>query len=128
MERWKAIGIFCTGAFGYGAIETAFRGYTHWSMVLTGGACFLALYFMNRAYPQAAFYKKCIAGGLVITLFEFAAGCVVNLWMGFDVWDYSNYNNNILGQICPYYTLHWFALCAGILLLARVPSFLRKKI
>ena len=30
-----------------------FRGYTHWSMVITGGICFLIFYILNVTLPLA---------------------------------------------------------------------------
>ena len=44
-------------------------------------------------------------------------GCIVNLWLGWDVWDYSGMPGNILGQVCPRYFLLWLPVSlAGILL------------
>jgi uncharacterized membrane protein len=45
---------------------------------------------------------------LVITAVEFAVGIVVNIFLGLNVWDYSSVPGNILGQICPAFTLLWF--------------------
>ncbi len=45
LEIIKYIAIFTFGGVGYAFIEISFRGYTHWSMVLTGGACMLTFYF-----------------------------------------------------------------------------------
>lgn len=39
--------IFILGGAAYGLLETLFRGYTHWTMVLTGGACVLTLYLLE---------------------------------------------------------------------------------
>jgi len=41
---------------------------------------------------------------------ELAAGLILNVWLGLGVWDYSRLPGNILGQICPQYTLAWAAL------------------
>ena len=41
---------------------------------------------------------------------EFLSGCVLNLWLCLDVWDYSGLPGNVLGQICPAYGLLWFLL------------------
>lgn len=37
-------------------------------------------------------------------------GCIVNLWLGWDVWDYSGMVFNILGQVCLAYWMLWVAL------------------
>ena len=49
-------------------------------------------------------------GGLV-TFVEFCAGCVLNLWLGLDIWDYSDIPFNLLGQICLPFSLVWWVLC-----------------
>ena len=45
-----------------------------------------------------------------ITTVEFVAGCIVNLRLHWQVWDYSSLPFNLLGQICPRFILMWFAL------------------
>lgn len=48
---------------------------------------------------------------VAVTGAELAAGVVLNLWLGLDVWDYSGLPGNLLGQICPQFTAAWFVLC-----------------
>ena len=62
---------------------------------------------------------KAACGALVITLYEFAVGLIVNLWYHWNIWDYSQMPGNVLGQICPLFTLIWFFLCLGILLISK---------
>ena len=114
------------GAVGYGAIETVFRGFTHWTMILTGGAVLVTLYLLNKQFPDAAFVTKCVAGGFVITIYEFTVGCIVNLWFGWNVWDYSQHPLNLWGQISPLFTFLWFLLSAGLLLFAKLPRLLHE--
>lgn len=105
----KYIIIFGMGAFIYGAIEVIVRGYTHWTMALTGGAVMALFMLINRS-RDVNILLRCLLGALVITSLEFAVGAVVNLGLGWDVWDYSEKPFNIMGQICPLFTLGWFAL------------------
>lgn len=105
----KYIIIFGLGAFIYGAIEVIVRGYTHWTMALTGGAV-MALFMLINLSRDVNILLRCLLGALVITSLEFAVGAVVNLGLGWDVWDYSEKPFNIMGQICPLFTLGWFAL------------------
>ena len=53
-----------------------------------------------------------VAGALIATAAEFVTGCVVNLWLGWGVWDYSALPGNLLGQICPQFTLLWVGIAA----------------
>ena len=105
----KYIIIFGLGAFIYGAVEVIVRGYTHWTMALTGGAVMALFMLINRS-RDVNILLRCLLGALVITSLEFAVGAVVNLGLGWDVWDYSEKPFNIMGHICPLFTLGWFAL------------------
>ena len=48
-KNLKVMFIFLVGCVSYGMIEILFRGFTHWSMVLTGGACLVSLYYISGA-------------------------------------------------------------------------------
>ena len=82
----KYIIIFGLGAFIYGAIEVIVRGYTHWTMALTGGAVMALFMLINRS-RDVNILLRCLLGALVITSLEFAVGAVVNLGLGWDMWD-----------------------------------------
>ncbi len=77
--------VFLIGCVGYSALEILWRGFTHWSMALTGGGCMVAIYELNCRHPQLPLWKKCLAGDGIITVAELAVGCVVNLWMDWHV-------------------------------------------
>ena len=102
--------IFVAGALGYACIEILFRGYTHWSMMLTGGACVLTIYYLNIELPRTPLPLRALAGTIVIVLFEFAVGLVVNTWFEWNIWDYSDVPGNIIGLICPQFSAAWFLL------------------
>ena len=121
----ESAAVFAIGCVGYGAIEVLWRGYTHWTMVLTGGTCFSILYAVNGKHPAMPLWKKCLVGDAVITGIEFCVGCVVNRWLHWNVWDYSQLAGNFLGQICPLYSFLWYLLSAPIAWLA---AGLRRKI
>lgn len=103
--------VFILGGTFYGLTEVLYRGYTHWSMVLTGGAVAFTFYLMTPFLFQMNVFLAAAAGAVIVTFFEFSMGVVVNLWLQWDVWDYSALPGNILGQICPKYTAYWFVLC-----------------
>ena len=109
--------IFIAGAAGYAGIEYLFRGYTHWTMVLTGGACLLAFYCYTKEAKDTPILVKAAVGACIVTVFEFCVGLVVNVWFGWHVWDYSREPGNLMGQICPLFSFAWFPLCLAILML-----------
>lgn len=106
--------IFAIGATGYSVIEYIFRGYTHWSMALTGGACLLVFYYYTREHMQVPAVLRGAVGACIFTVFEFFVGLLVNLGYGWHVWDYTGQPGNILGQICPLFSFVWFLI--GIVL------------
>lgn len=114
----ECAGIFAIGAVGYSCIELAWRGFTHWSMAVAGGSCFLLIHTVNRKWPSKKLWVKSLMGAGIITGVEFVTGCVVNLLMHWDVWDYSHRAFHLLGQVCPLFSVLWFLLCIPVLLLS----------
>lgn len=110
--------IFAIGSVTYAMIEILWRGYTHWTMMITGGVCFLILFRVYGKIKQAKLWKKCALGSCVITGVEFIVGCIVNLWLQMNVWDYSFLPGNLLGQICPLYSCLWGLLSIPIVSLS----------
>lgn len=117
---WGFFVIFLIGSLGYGIIEILYRGYTHWSMILTGGACLLTLHILNIQYNNAPLLLKALVGAIIITTYEFAVGIIVNLLFHFGVWDYSALPFDLFGQICALFTFLWFMLCLILLTTVRV--------
>lgn len=120
MYEKRHSGLFLFGGICYGLLEILWRGKTHWSMLLTGGACFLALFKLFERAEKLPLKIKCAAGGAVITGFEFVSGCIFNRLLKLNVWDYSKNRFNIKGQICALYSCLWTLLCIPV-------SFICKK-
>lgn len=110
MNAEKYLIIFLLGGIGYGTIEVAFRGYTHWSMILTGGAAFLSLYLINESLADTSIFIKAFLGMIVITTLEFTVGIVVNKVFALNVWDYSHMPGNLMGQISLPFSACWYGL------------------
>ncbi len=100
---------FAIGGVTYGLVEILVRGYTHWSMVLTGGAVLVLLNLINKSRNIPLIYR-CLLGMVVITSLELAVGMLVNIRMGWNVWDYSHKPFNFLGQICLHFCGCWFLI------------------
>ncbi|MCI9433639.1 hypothetical protein AALB19_00960 [Oscillospiraceae bacterium 50-58] len=68
-----------------------------WEMPLVGQACICTV---------------------AITVVEFVAGVILNVWLNLGVWDYSHLPGNVMGQICPEFAFLWFFLSiVGIVML-----------
>ncbi len=117
---WVEILVFALGGCAYGLMEMLFRGYTHWSMVMTGGACILTFFTLQAWLLSLPLWLGASIGAAIITVYEFCVGYIVNVRLGWQVWDYSAMAGNVMGQICPAFTLAWFGLSFAFLGLLRV--------
>ena len=117
--------VCATGAVTYCFIECLWRGYTHPSMALMGALCFLGIYIINEKLYALNIFKRAFLGTALITFAELLFGCVLNIGLGLDVWDYSDLYFNLLGQISLLYSFLWFLLCIPASWLC---LFMRKKI
>lgn len=112
----KLLKYFTLGTLGgavYVFIELLWRGYSHWSMFLLGGVCFIALGLINEIISwETPLTAQMFIGCVIITVLEFITGCIVNLWLGWDVWDYSELPCNLLGQISLKSSIGWYFLSA----------------
>ena len=90
--------MFFTGGFLYCALEILMRGYSHISMLLAGGICFVLV-------------------GAVQNLLGGQASLVGNRYLHLAVWDYSGQQYNFRGQICLLYCNLWFWLSGPVIVL-----------
>lgn len=101
--------LFMTGGFAYGGMEILFRGYSHISMFIAGGLCFILIGLLNEVYPwELSLISQMVISAGIITAVEFITGLIVNVWLKINVWDYSDQPYNLMGQICLLYTNLWF--------------------
>ena len=108
-EFVRLVLLFLMGGMIYFAIEVAYKGDSHVSMFITGGAAFLLIGGINCYFDRnmpLIFQMLCSA--VIITLLEFISGVIVNLWLHLNVWDYSSIPLNFMGQICPRFFVIWF--------------------
>jgi len=119
--------LFLLGGAVYYLIEILYRGYSHWSMFILGGICFISIGLINQFYltwNMNIFYQMLI-GAILITVLEFIVGCIVNIWLRWNIWDYSEVPLNILGQVCIPFMFIWYILSFVAIL---VDDFVRWKV
>lgn len=99
--------LFLLGGFLYCGIETLFRGYSHISMLVAGGLCFILI---GNIRKDMSLVSKMLLSVFIITVIELITGIVVNIILGWNVWDYSEQQYNLFGQICLLFCNLWFFL------------------
>ena len=114
MGLWRKCVLFYLGGCAYVGLELLFRGRSHGSMFLAGGASLVLIGHLNRVEPKLSFPLRCAVGAGIITMVELAAGLAFN--RDYSVWDYRDQPGNFLGQICPVFSLLWIFAAAAVLL------------
>lgn len=130
MKKWmkfeKYLFLFFVGGAAYYCLEIISRGYSHYSMFLCGGLCFIGCGILNESVKiEMSLISQMVLSSLLITALEFITGCIVNLWLGWKVWDYSRLPYNFKGQICLIFSVAWFFLSLAAILL---DDYLRYKL
>ena len=105
------------GGISYVLLEITWRGFSHWSRYITAFLAFIIIGGVNEFLTyKMPLWKQCLIGSMVITILEFICGCIVNIGLNWDVWNYSDLPFNILGQICLPFSILWFVLSGAVII------------
>jgi uncharacterized membrane protein len=114
---WRAISSY-SGDIGMMALSEVYNrkslvGYTSLWMFFIGSFAGLGLGYIQEfkwiKHKINDFWKS-IIGACLILLIEFLSGCILNIGLGMNIWDYSTLPFNILGQVCLLFGILWFFL------------------
>lgn len=114
----RAVKLFLLGGAIYVALEKWWRGYSHWTMFLLGGACFHLMGAVGVHCRRWRLRHRCALCAVLVTAAEFLCGCVVNRRLHMNVWDYSDRPLHIKGQVCLPYAVLW-----GVLSIPAMPLY-----
>ena len=117
--------IFIIFGLMYVTIELLYRGHTHYSMFIVGGICGVLIGLINDNTPDMPLLPQCVLGTVIITIIELLTGLFLNVYLGLNVWDYSNQPFNFMGQICPQFCIIW---CILSILVIRIDDWLKEKV
>lgn len=82
-----------------------------WIMILVAILLCIPLERFGYNLPwEMPMYQQVLISACAITIVEFISGLIINIWLGLNVWDYSNMPYNIMGQICPQFFIVWIGL------------------
>lgn len=104
--KYLILGII--GGFTYVIIEMLYRGHSHWSMFIVSAVAFISIGLINEFISwDMKLWKQMLIGSGIVTVLEFISGYILNIKLGWLIWDYSNVPFNIMGQICLPFSIAW---------------------
>ena len=107
----KYFTLFLIGGITYYFIEIAYRGYSHVSMVIVGGLCFILIGSINEfSNKDIPLLLQMLISVLLVDIVELISGIIINRILLVNVWDYSGLRFNFLGQISLNSSIAWFFL------------------
>jgi hypothetical protein len=105
----KYLTLFIIDGSIYILIELTYRGYSNISMFILGGLSGVLVGGLNNWYSwDLSLVKQMSISAVIITVLEYITGYIVNIRLGWNVWDYSDLPFNLNGQICLYFSVLWF--------------------
>jgi len=115
----KYLFLFTLGGSLYYSFELFFRGFSHWTMFVLGGICFIFIFIQEKIAGEkdslVVQITRCI---LFVTAMEFITGIVINKWLHMNVWDYSRLPFHLFGQICLPFMIIFSGLCTIAIILS----------
>ncbi len=106
--------LWIIGGSIYYMLEVFFRGFSHWTMFVLGGICMMFFAFQGKmSHWREALWKQVLRCAVFVTSCEFITGLIVNKYLHWEVWDYSNLPFHVFGQICLPFILLFTILCIG---------------
>lgn len=105
--KYLILGII--GGVTYIMIELLYRSYTHWSMFIVSSIAFILIGLINEFISwDMKLWKQMLIGSGIVTILEFVSGYILNIKLGWYIWDYSTLPFNLVGQICLPFSIAWF--------------------
>ena len=102
----------------YFLIEVAYKSLTghperiSWTMLVVAIILCIPVERCGAELPWACpLWLQALCCAMLVTAVEFAAGLVLNVWLGLGIWDYSHLPFNLMGQICLQFFFVWWGLC-----------------
>lgn len=115
MKIWRQAVLFYLGGMVYTGLELCWRGWSHGSMFLLGGLCFLLIGFLGKVPQPLPRLPRAVVGAGIVTMLELGCGLIVN--RQYQVWDYRQESYNFCGQICLPFTVLWIGVSFAAILL-----------
>ena len=117
-ERVLSMLMWTWGGTVYFLLEVAYKTATghperiSWTMLVLAVVLCIPVERAGYQLPwDCPLWLQALCCAALVTVTEFVAGCVLNLWLGLDIWDYSALPLHLYGQVCLPFSLAWWVLC-----------------
>ncbi len=121
----KYIFLWTLGGCIYYTFELMFRGFSHWTMFVLGGICFLFIYIQGKCVSWAdSLFIQILRCTIFVTSMEFITGIIVNEWLEWNVWSYEGLPFQLFGQVCLPFCIIFSGLCAAAIFLSSYIAYL----
>ena len=122
MTRWSkpvlSMLLWTWGGTVYYLLEVAYKSLTghperiSWTMLVVAVILCIPVERCGAELPwEYPLWLQALCCAMLVTAVEFAAGLVLNVWLGLGIWDYSHLPFNFMGQICLQFFFVWWGLC-----------------
>ena len=107
----KQLTIFIVIGLTYFGIEMAVRGRSDISMIICAGLIGVIVGLLNDIFSYDMLIQtQLFIGSVVATVCEGVTGLILNVWLGLNIWDYSDKPLNLYGVICLENSVYWYFL------------------
>ena len=122
MTRWSkpalSMLLWTWGGTVYYLLEVAYKSLTghperiSWTMLVIAILLCIPVERCGAELPwDCPLWLQALCCAMLVTAVEFVSGLVLNVWLGLDIWDYSDLPFNFMGQICLQFFFVWWGLC-----------------
>ena len=122
MTRWSkpvlSMLLWTWGGTVYYLLEVAYKSLTghperiSWTMLALAVVLCVPVERCGAELPwEYPLWLQALCCAILVTAVEFVSGLVLNVWLGLDIWDYSDLPFNFMGQICLQFFFVWWGLC-----------------
>lgn len=122
MTRWSkpvlSMLLWTWGGTVYYLLEVAYKSLTghperiSWTMLVVAVILCIPVERCGAELPwEYPLWLQALCCAILVTAVEFVSGLVLNVWLGLDIWDYSDLPFNFMGQICLQFFFVWWGLC-----------------
>ena len=120
---WHIFRWFCGGVI-LCAVCLLWTGCCRWTDLAMFSFLCIPLDIVNEQMPWTfPLWLQAVIGGTVLVISQLVIGLICNIWLGLNLWDYSNLPGSLWGQVCLLSASLHLLLAAPMLILFDLIGF-----